>query len=89
MVALYHALLRLRREDPVLAHSGRDGLHAEAYGNVLVVRRWTDRAARVLLANFGDSSARAPITGPMLLASTALELPALPPWSAVIVATET
>ena len=85
MLALYRAMLRLRREDPVFATTGRESLHAEAHGSLLVVRR----AHRVLLANLGSAPTTAPIVGPVLLASTGVELPALPAWSAVIVATET
>jgi hypothetical protein len=43
----------------------------------------------VLLVNLGPQPVRAPVVGPVLLASTGVELPTLPPWSAVIVATET
>ncbi len=85
MLALYRALLRLRREDPVLSTTGREALTADAHGPLLVVRR----ATRVLLANLGPEPAQAPVVGPVLLASTGVELPTLPPWSAVIVATET
>ena len=45
-------------------------------------------AVRVLVANLGDAPAVSPVRGPVLVASTGVELPALPPWSAVIVATE-
>ena len=85
MLALYRSMLRLRREDPVLSTTGRESLRAEAQGPLLVVKR----ATRVLLANLGPEPAQAPVTGPVLLASKGVELPALPPWSAVIVATET
>jgi maltooligosyltrehalose trehalohydrolase len=85
MLALYRALLRLRREDPVLSKTGREALTADAHGPLLVVRR----ATRVLLVNLGPEPVRAPVVGPVLLASTGVELPTLPPWSAVIVATET
>jgi maltooligosyltrehalose trehalohydrolase len=84
MLALVRALLRLRREDPVLATTGRESLHAEARGSLLIVKR----ATRVLMANFSSAPTTAPIVGPLLLASTGVELPALPAWSAVIVATE-
>lgn len=93
MLALHKALLRLRCEDPVMARAGREALSAEAIGPVLVVKRWTDRNERVLIANLGDTPTKAPVgprqlEGPVLVATTALELPALPPWSAVIVATQ-
>ncbi len=53
VLALYRALLKLRRTDPVLRHASRDDLHAEARGDVLVVRRRLGADARVLCANFG------------------------------------
>jgi maltooligosyltrehalose trehalohydrolase len=89
MLALYRTLLRLRREDPVMSRGGREALTAEAQGPLLVVKRWHDGAARVLVANFGDTPTTSPVRGPVLVASTGVELPTLPPWSAVIVATET
>jgi maltooligosyltrehalose trehalohydrolase len=52
--AHYRALLRLRREDPVLSSAGREGLAAAGHGSVLVVRRWTDIGERILLVNFSD-----------------------------------
>ncbi len=88
MLALYRTLLRLRREDPVMVRAGREALTAEAHGPLLVIKRWHDGAARVLVANLGDAPAVSPVRGPVLVASTGVELPALPPWSAVIVATE-
>ncbi|MBV8757394.1 MAG: malto-oligosyltrehalose trehalohydrolase [Deltaproteobacteria bacterium] len=88
MLALHTQLLRLRREDPVLSRTGRESMSAEAMGPVLVVKRWTDTAARTLTANFSDAPATSPITGPVLIASAPIELPTLPPWSAVIVATQ-
>jgi maltooligosyltrehalose trehalohydrolase len=88
LLALHKALLRLRREDPVLARAGRDALSAEAQGPLLVVKRWNEGASRALIANVGDTAATSPILGPVLLATTAIELPVLPPWSAVIVATQ-
>jgi hypothetical protein len=72
----------------VLARAGREALTAEAQGPLLVVKRWYDGAARYLVANLGDEPAEAPVRGPVLVASAGVELPALPPWSAVIVATE-
>lgn len=88
MLALHTQLLRLRREDPVLSRAGRESMTAEAQGPLLVVKRWTETAARALVANLGSEPASSPIYGPVLLASHAVELPALPPWSAVIVATQ-
>jgi maltooligosyltrehalose trehalohydrolase len=61
MVELYQALLRLRREDPVLADQARERTSAEALGeHVLVVRRWRGAEQRVLVANFGDEPAALP-----------------------------
>jgi maltooligosyltrehalose trehalohydrolase len=85
VLALYRELLRMRREDPVLSRARRDALAAEASGAVLAVRRWHDDAARVLVANLADAPAMSPIEGRVLLATSALELPALPAWSAAIV----
>jgi maltooligosyltrehalose trehalohydrolase len=61
MVELYRALLKLRREDPVLADQERQCMAAEAVSeHVLVVRRWRDAEQRVLVANFGDQPVQAP-----------------------------
>jgi hypothetical protein len=49
-------LLALRKEDPVLSRSGREGLFAEANGDVLVVRRENAHGVRTLYANFGRSA---------------------------------
>jgi maltooligosyltrehalose trehalohydrolase len=51
-LALYRAALALRASDPVLTTSGREGLRAEAAGDVLVVRRTSPAGERVLLVNF-------------------------------------
>jgi maltooligosyltrehalose trehalohydrolase len=50
---LYRAALRLRQEDVVLSRSGRDGLRAEVFEDVLVVRRWYGSEVRLLLLSFG------------------------------------
>ena len=50
---LYRALLRLRREDPVLRSSPRGNLSARAHGDVLVIARSSEDGQRILLANFG------------------------------------
>jgi maltooligosyltrehalose trehalohydrolase len=86
LFALHQAALALRKTDPVLAHAGRAALAADAHGSVLVVKRWVGGASRVLVANLSDAPATTPVAGRVLLSSTALELPALPPWSAAIVA---
>jgi maltooligosyltrehalose trehalohydrolase len=53
VLALYRALLALRKHDPVLQAAPRAQLEAEARGDVLWVRRWHEGQARLLLANFG------------------------------------
>ncbi len=85
-LAVYRAMLALRRRDPVLSTAGRDALSATAEGNVLVVRRWHDRDERILVANFGERVAETPVRGSQLVASSKFELPTMPPWSAAIVA---
>jgi maltooligosyltrehalose trehalohydrolase len=51
---LYADLMRLRRDDPVLAKQDRWSMTAEAVAlDVLVVRRWLGVAQRMLIANFG------------------------------------
>jgi maltooligosyltrehalose trehalohydrolase len=53
VLALYTQLLALRRDDPVLAASGRGELAASARGDVLEVRRRQQGNERVWLGNFG------------------------------------
>jgi len=54
---LYRAMLRLRRDDPVLADQSRKHTSAEAVTrDVLRVRRWHEGSERLLVANFGDTS---------------------------------
>jgi maltooligosyltrehalose trehalohydrolase len=93
VLRLYRDLLALRRADPVLSRAGRESLKATALGGVLVVRRWTSRGQRVLLANFGedvDASelVRQAFFGQTVILSTSsarsLELGVLPGRSAVI-----
>jgi maltooligosyltrehalose trehalohydrolase len=69
---LYQRLLRLRREDPVLANAGREGLDARAEGQVLLVRRWSTSGERLLVVNFAEGSAPLPESaqGRPLLLST-------------------
>jgi maltooligosyltrehalose trehalohydrolase len=55
VVDLYRELLFLRRSDPVLQRASRRDLHAEAKGEVLVVRRSLGDDVRVLCVNFGAS----------------------------------
>jgi maltooligosyltrehalose trehalohydrolase len=53
---LYRAMLRLRREDPVLSDQSRERTKAQAVGkDVLLVRRWVDGQERLLVANFGQA----------------------------------
>ena len=56
VLELYRAALALRRSDPVLRDGARERLRAEAHGSLLVVRRWSGRALRVILVNFGDAA---------------------------------
>jgi maltooligosyltrehalose trehalohydrolase len=57
-LALYRALLSLRREDRVLRSGGRRQMAAAAHGEVLVVERWSADGVsgerRLLLVNFGS-----------------------------------
>jgi maltooligosyltrehalose trehalohydrolase len=90
VLALYRALLALRRADPVLRASTREGLTADAAGPVLRVRRERGGEARVLLANLSptaaDVGALLPGGGTVLLTTGApLAGGALPAWTAVIV----
>lgn len=55
VLSLYRTLLALRRTDPVLREAGREGLFAEALGDVLVVRRILGTERRFLIVNFGDA----------------------------------
>jgi maltooligosyltrehalose trehalohydrolase len=52
MLALYRALIALRRDDQVLKHSGREGLCARAQADLLVVTRRYLTEERILVANF-------------------------------------
>lgn len=53
VLALYRDLLALRRDDAVLAASGREGLSAEALGEVLIIRRRAPAGERLLAVNLG------------------------------------
>jgi maltooligosyltrehalose trehalohydrolase len=71
MVELYQALLKLRREDPVLADQDRQCMAAEPGSeHVLVVRRWRDADLRILVANFGDEPVQPPPDAQRVLLST-------------------
>ncbi len=54
---LYRRLLHLRQTDPVLSSAGREELEVEAWGTVLVVRRWNRHGQRLLLCNLGPDAA--------------------------------
>ncbi|HET8522982.1 MAG TPA: malto-oligosyltrehalose trehalohydrolase [Thermomicrobiales bacterium] len=73
---LYRALLRLRRDDPVLSHPSRQDMHAAADGAELItMHRWHGEEHRLLLANIGAktsiSLAKWPATGWRVIFSTA------------------
>ncbi|HEU4406455.1 MAG TPA: malto-oligosyltrehalose trehalohydrolase [Polyangiaceae bacterium] len=69
-LALYGELLRLRRDDPVLADAGRDRLRVGVEGGLLWVWRWGRSGGhRALVWNLGDAAA--PLERPPLPASYA------------------
>jgi maltooligosyltrehalose trehalohydrolase len=69
---LYADLLRLRRDDPVLAGQDRWSMTAAAVGpDVLVVRRWLGDAQRMLIANFGARVERVDWLGAQLVLASA------------------
>jgi maltooligosyltrehalose trehalohydrolase len=88
VLALYRALLALRRSDPVLSRDDRAELSARARGQLLEVRRAFRNEERVLWANFGAEPL--PIEcepGRDVVLIGALDADGrLPPESAVIVA---
>ncbi len=84
---LVQALLRLRRDDPVLnASSSWAQLHAEARGDLLLVERRGPRGTRQLLANFTDRFIACDLAsyGEVLLATAEPRKDGLPPRAAVI-----
>jgi maltooligosyltrehalose trehalohydrolase len=92
MLALYRALLVLRRSDPVLRRADRDRLSLAAAGPLLAAQRSTEAEDRLLVCNFSAEpqpwrALRPDVAGrPVLLASdgaTALG-EELAPWQAVI-----
>ncbi len=89
VLALYRELLALRRSDEVLREPSREGLFADAVGDVLRVRRRKGSSERVLVANLSSErralGALVP-AGSRVLVDTATGGEALAPWSAVIVA---
>ena len=51
---LHADLLRLRKADPVFSVADRSRTRAEVAGaKVMIMRRWTDEAERIVIANFG------------------------------------
>jgi maltooligosyltrehalose trehalohydrolase len=54
LLALYQAMLALRRNDPVLKVASREGVAARAVDDVLLVTRAIGAQARTLMVNFGD-----------------------------------
>lgn len=93
MLELVRDALALRRTDPVLRDPARERLHAEAHGDVLVVRRTLGAATRWLVVSFGDDDVDLaglglPVAGcTCLLASEPLaEAHRLPARAAVILA---
>ncbi len=84
---VYAQMLRLRREDPVLALQDRQCMEARALtATVLQVRRWRDSQERLLVANFGDDAW--PLDGPgaelVLTSGAAAGVSGVPPRTAVI-----
>jgi maltooligosyltrehalose trehalohydrolase len=69
VLELYRGALALRRNDVVLRESGREGLSAEAIGQVLVVRRELGNDVRVLFLNLGEDAIAVDVLHPQ----TALE----------------
>lgn len=91
----HRALLELRRNDPVLRVASREHLRSEALGELLVVERFHDDEARVLLVNFGGDVVRADdvpavreLTEPRVLVANAPELAlrSFPPYGALVLA---
>jgi maltooligosyltrehalose trehalohydrolase len=91
---LYRAALRLRRDDAVLARSGREQLLAQASGDVLLVHRWCGNDRRVLVMNLQREELPLSRVWPTirlrgastLLSSTAGFGDTLPPGGAVVLA---
>ena len=87
VLALYQALLALRRTDPVLVHGRREQLSAHADEDLLIVRRWHAGAARTLLWNLSahDRAVAVAPVARVLVASRPVRLPVLPAWAAVVI----
>jgi maltooligosyltrehalose trehalohydrolase len=64
---LYHDLLALRRDDPVLARQDRSRTHAAAIGaEIVAVYRWHEDGHRLIMANFGAAASVPAADEPML-----------------------
>jgi maltooligosyltrehalose trehalohydrolase len=81
---LYRALLRLRREDPVLRSAGRRSLEASARGSLLTVRARHGGEERVLQLNLGDQPVALEGNGQVIFRSDGGSGPTLPPRTAAI-----
>jgi glycogen operon protein len=88
VLALYRALLRLRRDDPVLARADRRHLSVETDGAHLRVRRWTDAGERLLVVDFSPEAAAPDPRAPEPRWSLVLDSggPGLPPPRAALYA---
>jgi maltooligosyltrehalose trehalohydrolase len=90
VLELVKTMLLLRRTDPVLADRGREArarLRAEVVRDLLVVRRWNEHGARVLVWNPREKARELPsdLVGQTPLLETRPGGGArLPPWAAVI-----
>jgi maltooligosyltrehalose trehalohydrolase len=64
VLALYRALLHLRRDDPVLRLQDRSATRARALTpDLLAIRRWHAGQDRLLLANFGNEAVKVEAAG--------------------------
>ena len=85
VLALYRSLLRLRRDDAVLAGPARfDDLQVVARGDVLEVIRRRGDDKRRLYVNFGNEPAAIDANGKLLLVTLPLVGTSIAPKSAVI-----
>jgi maltooligosyltrehalose trehalohydrolase len=63
----YRELLRLRREQPALAHLSKEHVEvdASAHRQILVVHRWTEADEAVVVSHLGDQPAAVPAPMPV------------------------
>ena len=95
-LALYKALISLRRSDPVLRAGARERLEAHGHGNLLVVRRWGNQGDRVLVANLGPEASARDLVGRAVAARRVMlrtdggagGSTDLPAWTALIAAAD-